>query len=66
MPYGVKQDPVMQLKISIGCITAAKWPQWYSIENATIIHQDTWANQQSYHETMPNAWNISEIKIFPI
>ena len=38
VPYGVKQDPVMQLKMSIGCITAAKWPQWYSIESATIIH----------------------------
>ena len=35
--YGVKKDPVMQLKMSIECITTAKWPQWYSRESATII-----------------------------
>ena len=47
MPYGVKQDPIMQLKESIGCITTAKWPQWHSVENSTIVHLDTWTNQQS-------------------
>ena len=47
VPYGVKQYLVMKLKVSIGCITASKWPQWYSIENSTIIDLDTWTNKQS-------------------
>ena len=37
--------PVMQLKPSNWCITAAKWPQWYSIQHPhnyalTILDKD--------------------------
>ena len=49
MPYGVKQDPVMQItnkQMTINyCVLKHDWSQGYSIENATTMNN---LNSQQY------------------